>query len=320
MAARVTVRWVEADALRTGTSDDLEAAVASGATVWVDVLEPDAEALAPIASALHLHPLAVEDCLHFPQRVKIDLYADTAFFVWVFPQLSDSVAIRELELDIFLSAKFLVTSHREPVPVLEEIAAEPLPSLSRGADWTLHTVLDRGVDGLFPIVDRLSESLDALEDVLLDAPSGQDLQSLYAIKRALVRTYRVVSGERDVLRSMARRQEIVSQEAYLYFQDVGDHLARAVDAIDTYRDVASSAMDIYLSAVNNRMNQIMKQLTVVATIFMPLTLLSGIYGMNLTGGMWPPAGDSLWAFWAVIGSMVAITVGMLYFFRKRSWW
>ena len=129
----------------------------------------------------------------------------------------------------------------------------------------------------------------------------------------------VVSGERDILRSMARRREYISLEAYVYFQDIGDHLALAVDAIDTYRDVASGAMDIYLSAVNNRMNAIMKQLTVVATIFMPLTLISGIYGMNVVKGMWPPV-DAAWSFAAVIGCMLVITVGMLWVFKKRSWW
>jgi magnesium transporter len=319
VAATVTVRWIHDGVLTVGDIADLPAATAADCTVWVDILEPDAAALDLVEKQFSLHPLAVEDCLHFPQRVKIDLYPESAFMVWVFPKHGDGQLIRDVELDIFLGERFLVTSHRDPVPVIDSIAPDAGRALCRGADWTLHSLLDRGVDELFPVIDHLSEALDELEDVLLDDPVGEDLQRLYAIKRALVRTYRIVAGERDVLRSMARRQEFISQDAYLYFQDIGDHLARAVDAIDTYRDVASGAMDIYLSAVNNRMNAVMKQLTVVATIFMPLTLLSGIYGMNVTRGMWPPV-DAVWSFAAVISFMVTIVIGMLWAFKKRSWW
>lgn len=319
VAATVTVRWMEGDTLRVGGPADLAGAVADKCTTWVDVLDPDEPSLTAVAAQFGLHQLAVEDCLHFPQRVKIDLYPEAAFMVWIFPRLGDGSIIRDTELDIFLGEGFLITSHRESVPAIDAIAGDAARALSRGAVWTLHSLLDRGVDELFPIIDDLSETLDALESVMLGAPGDDDLQRLYATKRALVRLYRVVSGERDILRSMARRQEYISQEAYLYFQDIGDHLARAVDAIDTYRDVASGAMDIYLSAVNNRMNAIMKQLTVVATIFMPLTLISGIYGMNLLKGMWPPS-ETAWSFAAVIGSMLVITVGMLWFFKKRSWW
>jgi magnesium transporter len=319
MPATVTVRWIAEDALQSGGLADLQRASASGSTVWVDVLQADLATLESIAEVFPLHPLAIEDCLHFPQRVKVDLYPEAAFLVWIFPRHGNGSGTTDLELDILFGKRFLVTSHRDPVPVLDSIAADPACTLGRGADWTLHSLLDRGVDELFPIVDHLAETLDALEDSLLDSPEQQDLQRLYGVKRALVRIYRVVAGERDVLRSMARRQEFVSQDAYLYFQDVGDHLARAVDAIDTYRDVASGAMDIYLSAVNNRMNAIMKQLTVVATIFMPLTLISGIYGMNVTRGMWPSV-EAQWSFAAVIAAMVAISVGMLWFFKRRSWW
>lgn len=319
MPATVTVRWMEGAALKVGGPTDVEAAVEGKCTVWVDVLKPDQETLAPLAAQFKIHPLAVEDCLHFPQRVKIDQYEGSTMLVWILPRRGNGQVVRDLELDVVLGDDFLLTSHRDPIPLLDAIGAEAGSVLCRGADWTLHSILDRGVDELFPIIDHLAETLDALEDSLLDNPSEKDLRELYDVKRALIRTYRAVAGERDVLRSMARRESVVSQDAYLYFQDVGDHLARAADAIDTYRDVASGAMDIYLSAVNNRMNAIMKQLTVVATIFMPLTLISGIYGMNLVRGMWPSPLDQ-GSFALVIGSMVLITVGMLWFFKRRSWW
>lgn len=324
MAAQVTVRWIESGELRLGGIDDLARARTGEGAVWVDVLSPDAAGLSPIGAAFGLHQLALEDCLHFPQRVKIDHYDDHAFIVWGFPRHGAGSLIGVVELDVFLGSGFLVTSHAEPIPVVDSLATDAASLLGRGADWTLHALLDRGVDDAFPIVDHLSERLDELEDVLLDDPVEEDLQRLYALKRALITVYRMVAGERDVLRSMARRQEFVSTEAYMYYQDVGDHLARLTDTIDTYRDVASGAMDIYLSAVNNRLNDVMKRLTIVATVFMPLTLLSGIYGMNVLGpsqrwGMWPPP-DATWSFWLVVGSMVAIAASMLVYFKWRRWW
>ena len=319
MASQVIVRWVDGGKLRVGSAADLETAKAGGAAVWVDVREPDAESLAVLQKAFGLHPLAVEDCTHFPQRVKIDLYPESAFFVWVFPQPGEGKVVHAVEVDVFLGDRFLITSHREAVPVIDEVGADATHALARGADWTLHQLLDRGVDRIFPLVDDLSDQLDQIENVLLDDPAQTDLQRLYTIKRALVQLYRIVGGERDVLRSLSRREHFISQDAYLYYQDVGDHLARVVDTIDTYRDVASGAMDIYLSAVNNRLNEVMKRLTVVATIFMPLTLISGIYGMNVTVGMWPPIAER-WSFWAVSGSMLVIVVAMLTYFKRRRWW
>lgn len=319
MAARVIVRWIEDEQMRVGSISDLDAAKSGTGALWVDVAEPDPETLKVLQAAFGLHPLAIEDCMHYPQRVKVDLYPRAAFIVWVFPQPGDGEGFRAPEVDIFLGDRFVITSHRDTLPVIDQVGSEAAISLSRGADWTLHELLDRGVDKLFPLVDGLSDRLDEVENVLLNEPGQTDLQELYTIKRSLVRLYRIIGGERDVLRSLSRREEHVSKDAYLYFQDVGDHLARVVDTIDTYRDVASGAMDIYLSAVNNRMNDVMKRLTVVATVFMPLTFISGVYGMNVTGGMWPPVSER-WSFWAVSGTMLLIVVAMLADFKRRRWW
>jgi magnesium transporter len=318
MPATVTVRWMEGKTLKSGVVADIEMARTLGA-VWVDILDPDAEALAPIAEAFDLHPLAVEDCLHFPQRPKIDAYPGSLFLVWVLPRLMPGDGIDYREIDIFLGKGFLVTSHSEQITVLDDVASTAHNILPRGAEWTLHAILDRAVDEIFPAVDYIADELDSIEDRLLQRASEEDLHHLYAMKRLLVALHKTIGPERDVVRGMARQTELVSQEAYLYFQDVGDHLARATDSVETYRDVASGAMDIYLSAVNNRMNAIMKQLTVVATIFMPLTLMSGIYGMNITEGMWPPI-TAVWSFGLVIATMAFIAVWMLWFFRRRNWW
>lgn len=318
MPATITVRWMEGTTLKSGTVGDLTKARAAGA-VWVDVADPDAEGLAPLAEAFGLHPLAVEDCLHFPQRPKIDPYADTMFIAWVLPSLEPDDGIAYAEVDIFLGKGFLITSHRGSVPMIDELVSDAAGILCEGAEWTLHAFLDRAVDEIFPAVDFIADQLDSIEDSLLESANQDDLHRLYSMKRLLIALHKTIGPERDVVRGMARQTELISQEAYLYFQDIGDHLARVADSVDTYRDVASGAMDIYLSAVNNRMNAIMKQLAVVATIFMPLTFMSGIYGMNVTKGMWPPI-TAVWSFGLVIATMVVIAVWMLWFFRRRNWW
>lgn len=319
MSAQVMVRWVEEGVLRLGTLADVPDVRKRGTAVWIDVVEPDIETLTRLQVEFGLHPLAIEDCLHISQRVKLDLYPEAAFLVWIFPRRVNGSSLAMVELEAFLGDGFLITSHSLPVPAIDRLGSDAAGVLVRGADWTLHDILDRGVDDLFPLVDHLSDELDEIEDVLLGDPDKQDLQRLFGVKRQLVTVYRVVTGERDVIRGMARREQFVSEDAYMYFQNVGDHLARAIDTIDTYRDVASSAVDIYLSAVNNRLSDVMKKLTIVATIFMPLTLISGIYGMNVTKGMWPPSGAS-WSFPFIIGSLVVIGLWMLTYFRRRRWW
>ncbi|TLM89310.1 MAG: magnesium transporter CorA family protein, partial [Actinobacteria bacterium] len=188
-----------------------------------------------------------------------------------------------------------------------------------GPDWVLHAVVDRLVDGVLPIVDELGDQLDDIEDAMLGEPRKTDLERLYRVRRQLVHMHRIVAPERDIVRGLARERNVVSEEAYRYFQDVGDHLARVEDSIETYRDVGAGVMDIYLSAQSNRMNEIMKQLTVVATIFMPLTLLSGIYGMNVIRGMWPSV-EGYWSFSLVVGSMIVIAACMSWYFRRKNWW
>ncbi len=317
MAARITVRWIDNGVLRADGMESLPDEL-TGA-VWIDIVDVDMDSLAAVAARFSLPPLAVEDCLHFPQRPKIDTYPDVTFLIWLLPGLVPGDGIASQELDVFLGAEHLVTVHREEIDVVNRVATHAEEYLKRGVEWTLHAILDISVDDVFPVIEMLSDELEELEDVMLSDARPTSLQRLYAAKRSLVQLHKVVGPERDVVRGLARLEAFVEPAAYMYFQDIGDHLARVADQVDTYRDVASGTMDIYLSSVSNRMNAIMKQLTIIATIFMPLTLISGIYGMNVVKGMWPPISAS-WSFPLIIGSMIAITVWMLWFFKRRDWW
>ncbi len=316
MSAEVTVRWLDDGQVRAGGIESLEAAVAAE-SAWVDVLAPDQGTMAKIASVFGLHPLAVEDTLHFPQRPKIDAYDGTLFLIWIAPTEVIDDDVRMQEIDAFMTRQALVTVHREPCPSIDRVAEEPQLYMTRGTDWTLHAIIDRLTDSAFPLVDAIGGRLEDIEDVMLEEASHEHLEELHRLRRVLLTVHRAMGPERDVLRELARQRDLVSEEAYHYFTDVGDHLARVEDALDTYREVASSAMDIYLSSVSNRTNAIMKQLTVVATIFMPLTLISGIYGMNFR---YLPELQWRYGYFGVLVGMSGIVAVMLLFFKRRGWW
>lgn len=317
--AQVTVRWLDDEgALNSCALDQLDSS--RGAKWrWVDVLAPDEPTMTLLAKEFGLHPLSVEDAIHPQQRPKIDLYPDGLFVVWLTPERPEGDGIVAREMDFSIGTDHLITMHAAPDPVIEDVLHDATQILSRGPDWLLHALIDRLVDATLPIVDALGDELDDIEDAMLGNPRQTELAILYATRRQLVQMHRIAAPERDILRSLARERDVVSEEAYRYFEDVGDHLARVTDAIDTYRDVGAGVMDIYLSAQSNRMNEIMKQLTVVATIFMPLTLLSGIYGMNVLKGMWPPV-EATWSFFVVIGTMLMVAAWMALYFRRKNWW
>lgn len=316
--ATVTVRWLADGVVLSGGLEAIEQTTAAE-WCWVDVLDPDEASLGALAKRFSLHPLAIEDCLHGPQLPKVDSYRSGLFLVWVTPVEQGPDALALQEVDVFLGTDHLITVHFGRVPAIDEVAMLAEEVMPLGADFVLHAVIDRLVDGVLALVDELSDRLEEIEDVLLSDPTPEESQHIYEIRRRLVRLHRIISPERDIIRALARERELVDEEAYRYLQDVGDHLARVEDSIETAREVAAAAMDIYLSSQSNRMNQVMKQLTVVATIFMPLTLISGIYGMNVIRGMWPPVAAT-WSFAAICAGMLAIALWMIWFFRRRDWW
>ncbi len=315
MAASVVVRWLESGALREGGLETLEAARASK-SVWIDLLDPDRETLEALKVPLGLHPLAVEDVLHDGQRPKTEQYEGNLFFVWVVPSKARNGGLHTCEIDVFLGDEWLLTSHAERVVAIDAVAADPACVLGRGPEWTLHAILDHAVDDVFPLVDTIGDRLDTIGDKLLERVDRKVLPELHGAKRLLLSLHKVIGPERDALRELSREQAYVSEEAYRYFQDIGDHLARVEDRVDTYRDVAASVMDVYLSAVNNQLNLVMKRLTVVATIFMPGTLVASIFGMNV--GF--PLRDSYLGMLGALAIIAGTSFGMYLAFKRSELW
>jgi magnesium transporter len=266
------------------------------------------------------HPLAVEDSENFGQRAKLDEYDDFVFIV-VYGAAPDEDSL--VEVHCFYSARCLVTVHRDDCPAFSEFreryekrnAAIEQPSL------LLYRLIDGLVDSFFPILAQLDDRIDDLENAIFERADDRQLQEIFAMKRLLVGLRKAVSPQRDTFARMSGGIEALpgfGRGDERYFRDVYDHLIRISDLIDSYRDLLTGAMDVYLSTVSNRLNAVMKQLTVIATIFLPLAWVTGFFGQNFG---WMVGHIGSWESFVVFGiggELVAI-FSLLYVFRRRGW-
>jgi magnesium transporter len=290
---------------------------------WLDLDNPGPEDLAKLHEIFGFHPLALEDTEHFGQRPKLDDYGDYIFLVFYGAwrhQADDPDPLREVHL--FVSGQYLVTVHRDPLPPLDKQREQLDGRLLHSEQFLLYRVLDALVDSFFPLLADMDDEIDDLESAIVATPSDDQLQRLFALKRQLVAMRKVISPQRDLFATSVDR--IAALEGFElderdYFRDIYDHLIRISDLIDSYRDLLSGATDLYLSTVSNRQNDVMKQLTVIATIFLPLGFITGFFGQNF-GYLVNHEITAEWTFWVIgIGSMVATCVGLLVFFRRKGW-
>jgi magnesium transporter len=287
---------------------------------WLDLHTPDDDEIAMLRDLFHFHPLAIEDSEHFGQRPRLVEYGDYVHLVVYGARHAESPLV---EVHCYVSARYLVTIHRDDLPELEEIrqryARHDMPV---GHDLLLlHQVVDALADSFFPILSDLDDTIDSLEDSIVKKPDDRQLQQMFAMKRQLVELRKVVTPQRDLFSRLASGVvEIpgLNDEVQRYFADVYDHLIRISDLVDTYRDLMTGAMDVYLSTVSNRLNDVMKKLAIIATIFLPLTWITGFFGQNfgaLVGhiGGWP-------AFVGLGLGTELVAVGfLLYLFKRRGW-
>jgi magnesium transporter len=299
--------------------------------VWLDfsgVLSTKDQQL--LKSMFDFHELAIEDAakpangaIH-RQRPKIELYNDRYFFM-VMQAISarkdeKSIELKPHEIDLFVGSNYLVTIHHEEIPELAKVwqDAQTRPGLLKcGPDRLTYFILDAIVDKYIDVVDDIEDVLDNLEDAVIDPGASHDaVRDIFAFKRQLINFRRVASPLRDVINEMTSRNFPHIHESTLpYLRDVYDHLIRLADMLDTYRDILTGALDVHLSAVSNSLNLVMKRLTVVATIFLPLTFITGFWGMNFTDYM--PLQSALW-WWGSLVVMILLTIGMI-IYLAYSW-
>jgi magnesium transporter len=288
---------------------------------WLDLTDPSADEVAALGEAFSFHPLALEDLSKRGQRPKLDAFGDYMFLVYYGAGEGSGGEVELEEVHAFLSGGYIVTSHKRHCSVLEE-ARERLEDQSpRSEQFVVYRVLDGLTDSFFPILDRLDERMEALDGEIFDRPQPQQLEEITALRRELVRLRRVVTPQRDLLaRGVDDILDLPGLEADSrnYFRDVYDHAIRISDQIDAYRDLLAGTRDAYLSVVSNRLNQITKQLTVVATIFLPLSFIVGFFGQNFR---WLVVRvDSAAAFFVLgIGSLILSAIALLVWFRRGSY-
>jgi magnesium transporter len=290
---------------------------------WLDLTNPGDEEIGELHELFAFHPLALEDALHFGQRPKLDHYGEYVFIVFYGAGEKPDVEGGHLrEVQMFISGKCLVTLHRDPLPALDEQISRLDGQVLHSEQFLLYRVFDALTDSFFPPLAEMDDEIDALEAAVLQGPTDEQLQRLFAMKRSLVAMRKVVTPQRDLFaRSIDQLADLPGLELDErdYFRDVYDHLIRISDLIDSYRDLLSSTTDLYLSTVSNRQNEVMKQLAIVGTIFLPLSFITGFFGMNF-GWLVNKGITDTWTFFVLgLGSMLATCVVLLMFFRRRGW-
>jgi magnesium transporter len=293
---------------------------------WINVDGlTDLDAIGALAEKYALHPLAIEDVLHVPQRPKMQAYEDDGTY-----QARLFIITRELELregqlhseqvSIFVGHRTVLTFQESPGdvwnPIRQRIRTPGSTLRQNDASFLCYSLIDAIVDESFPILEHFGDRLELLEDLVLQRPGPEVIQEIHRAKRELLLVRRALWPMREVLSKMQREpHECFSDVTRTYMRDVYDHAVQAIDIVETYREVAGGLAETYMTAMSNRMNEIMKVLTIIGTIFIPLTFLAGVYGMNM------PIPENHWresypAFWIIC---VAVAGGMLLWFRRKGW-
>ena len=282
-------------------------------SVWVDAA-PDE--LPSLARAFNLHSLAVEDCADTDQRPKIDEYEEHVFITANVAREWSGRKFRADELGIFLADRFLITSHRSPIPALDKIFEEARESRP-GLGQVLYRILDASVDSFFPVLDEIGDKLEAYDEQILTRPARRAMDELFILKRQLLRVRKVLLPQRDMLHSVTVRDlPLVDEKLKRYLIDVFGHSMRLAELTETYRELVSSTVEAYLSVIANRTNKAMRVLAAVSTIFLPLSLIAGIYGMNFEN---LPGTQSRYGYLAVLAIMAVIFGFMVRFFKQKDW-
>jgi len=285
---------------------------------WHDLRDANDPELDALAERYHLHPLHIEDCRHRNQRAKVEEGADYIFVVLKPVHVNAAGELEVTDFDVFLGRDYLITVEEGECPSLRTNLDQLRASADRlRPDQLLHRAMDATVDAYAPVTDWFNDAIDALEDKVLEKPSPATLQRIFELKRGLIELRRVLTNMRDVAGHLQRLEsELIQRDLWPFLRDVYDHVARDVEMVEMHRDLLAGAMDIYLSSVANRTNQVMKVLTVLGTIALPAIVISGFYGMNTKDLPWI---ESPHATVIAAGLMIVTTAGLLIVLKKFDW-
>jgi magnesium transporter len=322
-----TVIWKNGNLNIDPPQDELQGALNDPqALIWLDIQgdsSPSENMLRNVFKLQHITLLTIGEEHERAKFVESDDYRYLVVHGLAFDTTTEEA--NTPKLDIVFAKNFIITAHLESLPWLDsllETAKKNDPEehiMSRGMPFLLYAVLDTLTDSYFPVLDDIDDLIDTLEDVTVTDTSNVVQVRIFRIKRALAQMRRTISPQVEVANALvARTGGLIPAEAEPYFADVHDHLIRSFEILDSYRDLMSGMLDVYLTTVSNRLNEVMKQLTIIATIFMPITFITGVFGMNF-GHLPQVEHDNGYFFWIVLLFMAIITVAQIWFFRRRRW-
>ena len=314
--------------------DEATAAGDEGRTLWLNVDGlGHADTLRRIGERFRLHPLALEDVINVHQRPKFEAYDDHLFLILRMPRATPTApaphaaVLRTEQVSVCLGRGHVVTFQEAAgdafEPVRQRMRNQASALRRRGSDYLAYALVDAAVDAYFPLLEAYGERLEALEADVIARPERDHVAAIHDLKRDLLTLRRAVWPMRDMLAALRRDDtELIDDHTRVYLRDCEDHTVQLIDMIETYREIASGLVDIHLSSVSNRMNEVMKVLTIIATIFIPLTFVAGIYGMNFdpAAGRWSmPELGWRYGYPVVLGAMLVVAVGLVVYFRRMGW-
>jgi magnesium transporter len=286
---------------------------------WLDIEHPETEDIHILEKCFKFHPLTIEDVKHGRQRPKLEEYPGYQFMV-LYTAGWAGADVETEEFHLYIARDYLVTIHEHASPVLERLRGriEATPEIARGKPQFLtYLVVDGVVDTTFEGLEKLDAAIDELEDDIVERAQADDLRRIYTLKHSVTGLRQLLGAQRDLFQRLIT-ESLEDRELVTYYRDVYDHIIRQYETVDSLRDLLTGAMDVYLSTVSQRLNVTMKQLTVVASLFLPLSFLTGFYGMNfayLTTVLEVPR----WTFWIGVATMIGAALAQLYLFKRRGW-
>jgi len=286
------------------------------------------ETVRELGKMFGLHPLALEDVINTGQRPKADSYDEQLFVVMNLPAVTEQNEVETEQVSLFLGPNFLISFHRgesEPfAPVMQRLRKHSGKIRGYKADYLLYALLDITIDRGFPVLEYFSEFIEDLEDELLENPGKKTLATIHQLKRELLMLRRMLWPQREVINLLVREEQPhIAATTRPYLRDCYDHTVQILELIEAYREMTASMLDVYLSSISNRLNEVMKVLTVIATIFIPLTFLVGVYGMNFgvhKPSPWAmPELDWYYGYPLLWLLMIGIAAGMVIYFKRKNW-
>jgi magnesium transporter len=315
--------------LRTGlTTEDIAGVLAAGdGCLWIDIAGETAKSIGPLfRDTFGFHPLAIDDALQESHVPKLDDWGEYTYLNLHGVRLEEGpeIELATQEVDLFVGRSYLISHRHGQIDAVDRVwtmVGRDERTLSRGPAALLYSLADEMVADVMPVIQGMDDRIDAVEDDIFERPTPVLIETIFDLKRALLDLRRILGPQREVLARLSRGDaSVIPEGERIYFRDVYDHLVRQYDLVEGLRDLVTGALDTYLSVVSNRLNDVMKTLTVITTLFMPLSFLTGFFGMNFfQARASAPPWTSMGVFVAVIVTMLVVPIGMTWWMRRREW-